>query len=62
MAMGRIGRPVDQLLPELIELPGALTEAEEVLADLDTLGTGDLAWPRCSLATRWQLPWKGWER
>ncbi|HEX6552011.1 MAG TPA: hypothetical protein VF026_04560 [Ktedonobacteraceae bacterium] len=50
VAMGRIGRPVDHLATELVELPGALTEAEKVLADLDALGTGNPAWPRGGLA------------
>ncbi len=50
MGVGRIGRPIDQLRPELVELPGTLTEAEEVLADLDALSTGDPAWPRYGLA------------
>ena len=36
--------PVDQLAPQLIERSGALAETEEVLADLDTLSTGDTAW------------------
>ena len=49
MAVGRIGRPVDHLAPELVELPGTLSEAEEVLASLDALGTGNPAWLRCGM-------------